>query len=301
MAFQPVFDPLPSKPTSQSQRDLTGVLLVILRDNFTISTWLMLGALIQGILSFLPYPNIALVAPVAMVLLFQITRTALQSFGILKNPRMDGVIPGRTAVVYPNEKDGQQNSPGNKQVCAIILSIRSNHPLGMLAKGFKESGDYFDQMLAELDKDATKYGYLGASGWISAADRGYASEKMGMLYFESAEKVHEYAHGPLHTKAMQWWIQAHKSMPHIGLMHEILEAPKGSWEGIYMNHHPTGLGATSKEVEINGNKVWMNPLVRAKGPLLWSKGRMGKESGAKDWQEFHDAVVQEEGEAFFKV
>ncbi|KAK4494914.1 hypothetical protein PRZ48_014270 [Zasmidium cellare] len=297
MAFQRVFDPLKSKPVSQSQRNLT----TILRDNFTIPTWLMLGALIQGVLSFLPYPNIALVAPVAMVLLFQVTRTALQSFGVLKNPRMDGIIPGRVAAVFPNEKDGQHDKAGDQQVCAIILGIRSNHPLGMFAKGFKEAGDYFDQMLAELDKDATKHGYLGASGWISCADRGHASEKMGLLYFNSAQAVHDYAHGPLHTKAMQWWIQAHKSMPYIGLMHEILEAPKGGWEGIYMNYHPTGLGATSKEVEINGTKAWVNPLVRAKGPLLWSRGRMGKESGEKDWQEFHDAVVQEDGEGFFNV
>lgn len=260
----------------------------------------MLGALVQGAFSFLPYRNIALVAPVAMFLAFQLTRTTLQCFGVLKNPLMDGVIPGRTAIVYPNERNGQHDQAGNKKICAIILGIRSNHPLGMLAKGYYEAGQYFDEMLAELDKDATKCGYLGASGWISSSDRGYASEKMGILYFESAEKVHEYAHGALHSKSMQWWTQTAKTLPHIGLMHEIIEAPKGSWEGIYLNYHPTGLGATSKEVDINGQKTWANPLVRAKGPLLRSSGRMGKDFVTKDWPEFHNVVVQEEGETFFK-
>lgn len=53
-------------------------------------------------------------------------------------------------------------------------------------------------------------------------------------------------------------------------------APKKGWEGVYLNYHPTGLGATTKEALINGKPTWLNPQVRAKGRLNYSKGRMGR-------------------------
>lgn len=264
----------------------------ILRDNFSIPTWLLIGALLQGLLAFLPYRNIALVAPVVTAISFLILRTILMTLGYLRNPYMDGVIDGRTVPVFPDE-DGNYEKPADSQVCAIMLAVRSNHPIGMFAPGFKEVGDYFQGMSKELDSDPTITGYLGQSSWLSAADRGVSSEFMSIVYFNSIESLHAYAHGPLHTKAMEWWQRTAQQHKHIGLMHEVFSAPKNSWEGIYVNYHLTGLGATRKEVDLDGQKVWMNPLVQAKGKLRYSKGRMGRPFGDKEWTAFDDAMAKE--------
>ena len=264
----------------------------MLRDNFTIPTWLLLGALVQGFLCLLPYHNIALVAPASLALIGLIARTLLITFGILKNPYADGVIEGRTAALYADET-GAYEKPGDQQICVIVLAVRSNHPLGLLADGFKDVGDYFNAMCAELDKDPKTHGFLGNSAWLAAGDRGVSSEFMSIMYFDSPESLHAYAHGPLHTETMEWWHKTEQKHKHIGIMHEVYAAPKNSWEGIYVNYHPTGIGATTREAEIDGKKVWMNPLVHAKGPLRYSKGRMGRPFGEKEWVAFENMTGNE--------
>lgn len=45
-----------------------------------------------------------------------------------------------------------------------------------------------------------------------------------------------------------------------------------------------GLGTTTKEVTgPNGEKVWMSPLVKGKGKMSYSKGRMGRAYGDDEW------------------
>lgn len=57
-----------------------------------------------------------------------------------------------------------------------------------------------------------------------------------------------------------------------------------------------GLGSASKEVtDASGRKTWVNPLVKAKGKLLYSKGRMGRAFGDKEWEE-RAAIINAKGE-----
>lgn len=180
----------------------------------------MLGAFLQGVFCLLPYRNIALVAPIVVVLAIQTGRTLLMAAGVTHNPYMDGVIDGRTVPVYPDQ-DGTYKKPADDQVCAIMLAARSNSPLGILAAGYQTVGDYFDKMTAELDNNSTELGYLGSSSWLSAADRGVSSELMSMVYFKSPEHLHAYAHGPLHTETMEWWQRTAQKHKHIAIMHEV--------------------------------------------------------------------------------
>ena len=249
----------------------------------------MTGAFLQGLLCLLPYRNIALVAPVMLYLLIGIVRTALQATGALRNPYMDGVVTQRTSPIFPDE-NGNQDKPASQQLCTIQLAVRSNSPLGMLAPGFKEVGDYFTAMTKQLDKNAAESGYLGSSAWISAADRTTGSEFMSLVYFDSVESLHRFSHGALHTEAMEWWHRTAKKHEHIGIMHEVYNSPANNWEAVYLNYHPTGLGATRKQVTVDGEKVWMNPLVEAKGQLRYSKGRMNRGFSEKqEWPEFENA------------
>lgn len=153
---------------------------------------------------------------------------------------MKGVIPYRTSVVLPNEKGIMPDNPSENPVCAIVLAVVSNHPLGMFAEGFKEIGDRFDGMVKEMSADATKHGFLGSSSWINAGDRTTSNEYMTILYFENEHALHEYAHGPMHTATTQWWRETEKRLRHIGIMHEVFACPKNSWEAIYLNYKPVG-------------------------------------------------------------
>ena len=156
----------------------------------------MLGAFLQGLLCLLPYRNIALVAPVSLALAFSITRTLLMARDLIRSPYMDGVIDGRTAILFPDDS-GSYEKAGDRQLCTIVLGARSNHPLGMFAPGFKEVGDYLKSMCAELDQNPSKHGFLGNSTWLSAGERGVSSEVMTICYFDSPASVHAYAHEPV--------------------------------------------------------------------------------------------------------
>ena len=74
-------------------------------------------------------------------------------------------------------------------------------------------------------------------------------------------------------------MSAHK---HIGFMHEVFEAPRGMWEGVYINFQPVLLGATTylkRGGKREGGEVkdeWVSGLLDAnRGRLRTSNGRRG--------------------------
>jgi hypothetical protein len=165
--------------------------------------------------------------------------TALVLKGILPNPHMKDVALYRTAAAFPNEK-GAYEKAGDTTVCTLLLGIISNHPLGMFAPGFKEVGEQFTAMMDELSVDASKHGFLGATNWVNAGLRTTSNEILNIMYFEDEVALHAYAHGPLHTKATEWWHKTAAEHKHIGIMHEVFASPKKHWEGVYLNYQPTG-------------------------------------------------------------
>lgn len=316
MAFTPIFKGFSKKPRSQYFRagplgghnvcrtfphhhlnPLTQPPSQMIRDQLPIGTWLAIGALLQGLLSFLPYRNLLLILPVLALLAFKLLTTALQTLNLIPNPWIADAIPNRTAILYANEH-GEYENPGDQAICTIMLAARSNHPLGMLGPGFKEVGDRFTVMTRELDADPTTHGYLGSSTWLNSSDRTSGNEQMVLMYFKSLAACHAYAHGPQHTATMLWWQQNAHKMKHVGIMHEIYAAPKHASEGIYVNYHPTGLGATFTEARVGkeGERVWMSPLVQGKGRLTYSKGRMGRGLDEKtEWAAFEETLGKEDG------
>ena len=176
-------------------------------------------------------------------------------------------------------KKGQAWRPG--------VTRRSACPFFIIYKGLRVRIDRYDRAVRVV----VQLRIFDAAQMVDAAgERGVSSEFMSIMYFSSLEALHTYAHGPLHTKAMQWWRATEQKHAHIGIMHELYYSPKNCWEGIYVNYHPTGLGATSIEVpsvEKDGKSSWYSPLVQGKGPLRYSKGRMGRTFGEKqEWPEF---------------
>lgn len=122
---------------------------------------------------------------------------------------------------------------------------------------------------------------LGQTG-VQRRDANGAVEFVLISYWRSIEDVHKYAHGPAHREAWKWWDSTLKQHNHIGFMHEVYEADRGMWEGVYINFQPTLLGNTTylkKDGKLVGGEVkeeWISPLLDAnRGPLRSSARRRG--------------------------
>lgn len=97
-----------------------------LRGNFKLSTWLLLGALLQGIAT-LVLPKSWALLPVVLLLLQRTIHTILACYGLTHNPHMDDVLPGRFTAQIP-EKDGgpPPTEPAEQDVAIVLLALRSN-------------------------------------------------------------------------------------------------------------------------------------------------------------------------------
>src|ERR1700722_407486 len=109
----------------------------LLRENFTISTWILLGCVVQAFLSLL-LPRLFATLPAVLLLAWGMLDALLVYAGLKKNTYMQDVIVGKFSVAYPADGDGSdiQGQPGeNGPGAVMILGTRSNSPLGMFAPG----------------------------------------------------------------------------------------------------------------------------------------------------------------------
>jgi hypothetical protein len=97
----------------------------IVRDNFTISTWLLLGAFLQCLLLALPIRISHAMLPVLLLLGYRFSHGLLMCFGVIKHPYADGVTPNKTVAVYPEpaEVNGEKRTT-DQGICVIMLFAR---------------------------------------------------------------------------------------------------------------------------------------------------------------------------------
>ena len=70
------------------------------------------------------------------------------------NPYMKDAIMQEVSAQVP-DKDGEvPEEAASEKIAVLLLGSRSNHPLGVLAPGFKDLGEHFEKMTAELEKGA---------------------------------------------------------------------------------------------------------------------------------------------------
>ncbi|KAK1753167.1 hypothetical protein QBC47DRAFT_348657 [Echria macrotheca] len=254
--------------------------LNVLRDNFSLFTWLAIGAFFQGLSTLILPPRYALL-PTVGYLTYRLLHTGLMYLGLVRNPSMDDVVMGKYTAQIPGRDGSPAQKPSEQDITVIILAARSNHPFGFLAPGYAKIQSDIGAMIAELNREADKNGYLGESSWISLTEKETSNQVMVLCYFRSVEDLHAFAHGPRHRKAWDWWNKITKDHPHLSIMHEVYHAPKGHWENIYVNNHPTGIANTVARVNIDGQK--MRPLYAANmGGLRTHLGRLGRGDGAEN-------------------
>src|SRR3954471_976850 len=85
----------------------------LLRENFTISTWILLGCIVQALLSLL-LPRLFATLPAVLLLGWGMLDALLVYAGLKKNTYMQDVVVGKFSVAYPAEGDGSaiRGQPG---------------------------------------------------------------------------------------------------------------------------------------------------------------------------------------------
>ncbi|KAH6952452.1 hypothetical protein BKA56DRAFT_505148 [Ilyonectria sp. MPI-CAGE-AT-0026] len=264
----------------------------MLRGNFRTSTWVLAGACAQSLLVCLA-PYAWSLVPAAVLLGWRLADTLLMVLGITKNRYLDDSIPGKWAVHFPDSTTGEfSDEPADADICVIIISACSNHPLGMFAPNYKTIFDFFKKNVEDLEANAPENGFLGMSGWLHAGERPAGPEVMMVGYFKDVSYLHKFAHSTSHRNGWNWWDSIVKDNPYLGIMHEVYMVPKKHWESVYINCNRTGLAATNPAVPASAGKqgqtetkegtIWVSPIVDSnKGVWKTSKGRMGREESDK--------------------
>jgi hypothetical protein len=165
----------------------------ILKEQFKFTSILAIGAILLTILHLAIGSKAVLLAP--LLLLIRFVDALLQTYGIRKNPYMDQVLVGpKNSAQYVNGLTGLfSNKAADGQVVCFMIGARNNHPMGVVAPGWRKLGDYFEKMVAEVEKDAEEYGFLGAQGWVGDGTRATSNEVMTVMFFKSTEGIHKYA------------------------------------------------------------------------------------------------------------
>jgi hypothetical protein len=103
----------------------------LVRDNFEISTWLTLGALLQLLLLAAPVPPIIATGIAPLLFGIKILYNVLLWTSIIPNPRMKGVIPGSAAWSLPegtSTSNGRETPysvlPGNGEVYVNLITAQ---------------------------------------------------------------------------------------------------------------------------------------------------------------------------------
>ena len=220
--------------------------------------------------------------PALVLLLVRVLDAYAQSVGWKRNSQMDDVIMKKFSAQFPDEEGRFGAEPADNDIVVFLIGTRCNHPMGMLAPGFKEFGGYFPPMVKALEEHAEEFGFLGMTSWLNASDRATSSELLEVGYFRSVEGLHAFAHSKYHREAWDWWNRHVKQYPHLSIFHETYHVPKGHWESIYVNSHASGINSTTFKYtdQMSGKDMWASPVVDAsKGLLKTSAGRMSRSKG----------------------
>jgi len=260
----------------------------MIKDSLTLSTWLLLGGLLQGLAIYIL--GLRSLIPPTVIIAYRTIDHALMACGITHNRYMAGVLQTKFSGQYPQPDDGSFTAtPAAESIVVFHLGARINHPLGPLAPGAKAIDDWVRKMMDAMTADAEKYGVLGLSHWIKQ-EAAAGNEVMNLFYLRDYDALHRFAHDALHMDGVAWWTRIVKDHPHIAIFHETYVVPKGQWENIYINSKPTGMGDTYFPVKGTG-QLARSPVDARSGALRSASKRLQfqwLEEAEKDRGELYD-------------
>lgn len=165
----------------------------MLKEQFKFTSILAIGASLLSLLYVAIGAKAFFLAP--LLLFIRFVDALLQTYGIRRNPYMDQVFVGpKNSAQFVDSSTGLfSNKAANGQVVCFMIGTRNNHPMGIVAPGWKELGDSFGEMISEVERNAEEYGFLGAQGWVGDGTRATSNEIMFVMFFKSTEGIHKYA------------------------------------------------------------------------------------------------------------
>jgi hypothetical protein len=214
--------------------------------DYSISTWLTLGATLQCVLLAILPRNIALLPPIAL-LLFRMLRGYLTAIGKLSNPFTSNITHGRQTWQIPSADNTLATRGSASSIVVLVLAASWSHPNGRFSPGSSTMGAYMGSMWADAESNRDKYGFLGNTPPLSTQDDGSRTDsqiktEVYLSYWKTLEGLHKFAHGNIHMKGQLWWEKgAMEEFPHMGVMHEVYEVPAGNWENVFHNYQPFGI------------------------------------------------------------
>lgn len=180
---------------------------VTLRDQLPLSTWLLVGAGAQtACLAVLPFKVV--VAVTFGSLAFLLTRTVLYAFRVVTFAPSPPIVPGRMTARPPASLDPQA-------IVVFILGFQSSHPLGKLAPGVKEVGEYFTGIMREATAAKGSSGFLGSTS-LSTMDGDSDNAFITLSYWSDLDKLEKFSKQGVHAKTVKWWNEASQRFPHLG-------------------------------------------------------------------------------------
>lgn len=278
--FKPLVPPYPilngpsQRPVALPKQERT--MFPVVRDSMTLTSWLLLGGLLQGLLLLILGP-MALI-PTVLILLYRTVDHLLMAYNITPNRYLTGVISARYSAQAPNADGTFGMDPASQSIVVFHLGTRSNHPFGPLAPGVPELVRRAIAMNRAMAADPVKYGLLGLSHWIKQESVA-GNEIMTVFYLRDYESLHRFAHDELHMEGVRWYLKYAKQYPHIAIYHETYLVPKGQWENIYANSKPTGIGDTwfpvARKDDAGSVTQFVRPIVDIRsGPLRSASRRL---------------------------
>ncbi|KAI4232347.1 MAG: hypothetical protein LQ349_005082, partial [Xanthoria aureola] len=175
--------------------------LAIIRNNFSLSTWLLLGAFIQSLIFAILPPRVAVLPPMCLLTLI-LAKNLLITGEYLTNPYLAAAYRGKASA--PLREDAE----GGDKVAVFILGASSNHPLGVFAPGFSDIRPYLQSMWAEAEADPVNSGLIGKSTSFIPLPTSPASSGPAIVtlsYWKSIGHLHAFASGPAHRNGWEWW------------------------------------------------------------------------------------------------
>ncbi len=93
-----------------------------------------------------------------ILLLLRFVKGALITQGYIHNTYTDRAFPHKSTAPIPNDDGSIPDKAADKGVVVFILGVNTNHPMGIFAPGFRNVGDYFQNMWEEAEADREKWG-----------------------------------------------------------------------------------------------------------------------------------------------
>ncbi|KAK8143463.1 hypothetical protein G3M48_007194 [Beauveria asiatica] len=224
-------------------------------DKVSVPVLLILGSAAQCLLS-LALPASWATVPLASCLFISLLGFLLnRSLGAV--PR--NVIPGRLTVQLPRADSSPDSRGTAAEVVVFHVGAQFNHPLGNRCPGAKEMGEYFNAMVADIERRRDELGLLGLNVWTATIDGSLTT--LATIYCRDEESLRRFAHEDLHRRA--WDLFSARRFPHIGVYHETFIVPK-DYDCLFINCKPMLLGAATSRARGESTVGGLDKLGRQK-------------------------------------